>query len=206
MHSSIRSRLIALVRAQWAGLLALFLVIAGGTGYAANTIGSADIINGQVKSADIGDNQVQSIDVRNGSLTGADIEEDTVGKVPDADTVDGVSSEDLKVGCPSGWKAVAGLCFEDPDVGTYTLAQAADRCGQLGGRIPTYAELVALAKSGVALASVLDADWTSSSVGDDKTIYIGSTTDTNNMDSVRTNGTSSFVRCVTTPVNTLGFP
>ena len=47
-------RVLARMRAQWAGFLALFLVIAGGTAYAANTIGSTDIINGQVKSADIG--------------------------------------------------------------------------------------------------------------------------------------------------------
>ena len=61
------------LRAQWAGFLALFLVIAGGTAYAANTIGSTDIINGQVKSADIGTGQVQSIDVNDESLSGADI-------------------------------------------------------------------------------------------------------------------------------------
>ena len=78
MRSSIRSRLIALVRGQWAGLLALFLVIAGGTAYAANTIGSSDIIDGQVKTADIGNNQVFSADVRddtlsNGGLGSADI-------------------------------------------------------------------------------------------------------------------------------------
>jgi hypothetical protein len=78
MYSSIRSRLVALVRGQWAGLLALFLVIAGGTAYAVDTVGSSDIIDGQVKSVDIGNNQVKSVDVRddtlsNGGLTGADI-------------------------------------------------------------------------------------------------------------------------------------
>ena len=53
MRSSIRSRLIALVRGQWAGLLALFLVIAGGTAYAANTIGSSDVIDESLLSADL---------------------------------------------------------------------------------------------------------------------------------------------------------
>jgi hypothetical protein len=86
MHPSIRSRLLALLRAQWAGLLALFLVLAGGTAYAANTIGSSDIINGQVKTADIGNNQVRSADVRddalaNGGLSGPDIKEETLDVV-----------------------------------------------------------------------------------------------------------------------------
>ena len=84
MRPSIRSRLIALVRAQWAGLLALFLVIAGGTAYAANTIRSSDIVNGEVKSVDIGNNQVQSVDVRddtltNGGLTDADLGPNAAG-------------------------------------------------------------------------------------------------------------------------------
>ena len=41
---------LAHLRAQWMGALALFLVLAGGTAYAANTIGTSDIINGQVKT------------------------------------------------------------------------------------------------------------------------------------------------------------
>ena len=43
--------------------------LTGGVAYAANTIDSADIINGQVKSPDIGSNQVQSVDVRDGAWT-----------------------------------------------------------------------------------------------------------------------------------------
>ncbi len=74
MRSSIRSRLIALVRGQWAGLLALFLVIAGGTAYAANTIGSSDVIDNSLLSADLKNNQaVKSADVANGKLADEDI-------------------------------------------------------------------------------------------------------------------------------------
>ena len=94
MHRSSRSRIATHFRAQWAGLLALFLVIAGGTAYAANTIGSSDIIdesilsrdikNGEVQTADIGNNQVRGNDVRNanlpgGGLTGSDILGDSLG-------------------------------------------------------------------------------------------------------------------------------
>jgi hypothetical protein len=71
--------------------IACFGVLAGGTAYAANTVGSTDIIDGQVKAVDIGDNEINSayvkdqslstfdvhtflgVDVVDGTLTGADI-------------------------------------------------------------------------------------------------------------------------------------
>ena len=115
------SKAIAHLRAQWMGALALFLVIAGGTAYAANTIGSADIINGQVKSADIGDNQVQSIDVKNGGLTGADIK--------DASNVDT---------CTHGTARLGGLCARVADE-HHTWLPAAMLCEDLGLRFPATA-------------------------------------------------------------------
>ena len=56
-----------------------FMVFAGGAAYAANTVFSADIVDGQVRGVDIGDNQVGSEDVRNqglveGGLTAIDIQ------------------------------------------------------------------------------------------------------------------------------------
>jgi hypothetical protein len=51
------------LRGQWMGALALFLVIAGGTAFAANTVFSSDIVNGEVKSVDIGNNQVAAADL-----------------------------------------------------------------------------------------------------------------------------------------------
>jgi hypothetical protein len=80
----------ALVRAQWAGLLALFLVIAGGTAYAADTIGSADVIDNSLLSADLKNNQaVRSADVADGTLNDDDIAQGTfvnftgsIGTVP----------------------------------------------------------------------------------------------------------------------------
>jgi hypothetical protein len=41
--------------------------------YAANTIFSTDIVDGEVKSVDIGDNQVRSIDIANGGIKPVDI-------------------------------------------------------------------------------------------------------------------------------------
>jgi hypothetical protein len=61
-------RLIGYVRSQWMGALALFLVIAGGTAYAANTIGSADVINESLLSQDLKNDNVTGDDVLESSL------------------------------------------------------------------------------------------------------------------------------------------
>jgi hypothetical protein len=53
--------------------IAVFAVLAGGGAYAANTIGSADIIDGEVKAADIAANAVDSARVRDGTLNTFDV-------------------------------------------------------------------------------------------------------------------------------------
>ena len=73
-----------LVQQQWAGLIALFLVLSGGTALANHEdIFSNDIVDGEVKTVDIASNAVtsarinngavQSVDVLNNSLTGEDV-------------------------------------------------------------------------------------------------------------------------------------
>lgn len=75
MHPSIWSRLTALVRTQWVGLLALFLVLAGGTAYAANTVFSADIVDGEVKTADLANNSVNTAKIANKQVRSNDVRE-----------------------------------------------------------------------------------------------------------------------------------
>jgi hypothetical protein len=83
--------------------LAVALALGGGVAYAANTIGSSDIINGQVKSPDIGNNEIRSIDVRddtlaNGGLTASDLQAEAVGTsevANDTSAGGGLSASDL---------------------------------------------------------------------------------------------------------------
>jgi hypothetical protein len=148
MHSSTRSRIVAHLRGQWAGLLALFLVIAGGTAYAANTIGSSDIINGQVKSADIGTGQVQSIDVKNEGLTGADIADQG-----------GVDT------CVSTGR-IGQLCFraENSD---RNWNQALEYCADLDLRLPSVAEAMELARThDLPDVGVTEDFWTDELIGE----------------------------------------
>ena len=64
---------LAHLRAQWLGALALVLVLAGGTAYAANTVFSSDIVNGEVKTADLANNAVTAGKIRNGQVGVADL-------------------------------------------------------------------------------------------------------------------------------------
>jgi len=81
---SLAARLVTNLR-EWAGVIALFLVLTGGAAYAANTVFSTDIVDGEVKTADISDaNGVRSADVRDDTLTGGglaavDLRSDSVG-------------------------------------------------------------------------------------------------------------------------------
>jgi hypothetical protein len=53
--------------------LAVFGVLAGGTAYAANTVFSSDIVDGEVKSVDIGNNEIGSADVKDGTINTFDV-------------------------------------------------------------------------------------------------------------------------------------
>ena len=101
------------------GLLALFVAL-GGTAYAVNTVRSTDIVDGEVKSVDIGNGEILSADVKDQSLTtfdvstflgadvvdntltGDDVDESTLGRVPDAARVGGVDAAELRPGTAMG--------------------------------------------------------------------------------------------------------
>jgi hypothetical protein len=111
---SMTQRLIQLVRTQFLGLLALLIVLTGGTALAAtaakNSVTSKSIKNGHVRTADLapaavtGDKlapeSVTTEAVKNGNLTGTDISdntltgndvsESTLGIVPNASSLGGV--------------------------------------------------------------------------------------------------------------------
>jgi hypothetical protein len=68
----------AYIRQHHVGLVAVFLALSGGVAWAShpggqNTINSADIINGEVKEADVGQAAVASNEVKNDSIVGGDV-------------------------------------------------------------------------------------------------------------------------------------
>jgi hypothetical protein len=71
--------------------IVLLLVLSSGTAYALdgkNTVFTDDIVNGEVRSADVADDTtafaLKGIDIANNSLTGSDVKESTLGEVPSA--------------------------------------------------------------------------------------------------------------------------
>jgi hypothetical protein len=63
-----------LIQQQWAGLIALFLVLSGGTALASHeTIFSSDIVNGEVRQDDLAANSVGSNKIIDQSVKNADL-------------------------------------------------------------------------------------------------------------------------------------
>ena len=81
-------RVLAQARQQWMGALALFLVLTGGVAYAADTVGSPDVINesllsedlknNEVKTSDLAQNSVQTGKIGNDQVFSEDVRDDTL--------------------------------------------------------------------------------------------------------------------------------
>ena len=66
------------VRTQWVALLALFIALATGTAYAANTVFSTDIVDGQVRTVDLANGAVAVEKIADGSITGDKIKDGAI--------------------------------------------------------------------------------------------------------------------------------
>lgn len=116
-----RTRILAYLRTQHLGLIALILVIAGGSAYAAglakNSVKSKQIKNGQVKSVDvkdqgltgtdIADGSVGSPEIADGSIAAAEIQDGAVGS-PEIGT-DAVTAAELANDAVIGQKIATGV-------------------------------------------------------------------------------------------------
>ena len=122
-------RIGAHVRNQWMGALALFVAL-GGTAVAAtgaldgpapgqDSVGSLDIIDGQVQSTDLRNNAVVGSKVRDDSLTDTDIAQNTLGFRETATS----ASDEIKFGSIDEWD-VADNSLAGADVANNSLAGA----------------------------------------------------------------------------------
>ena len=74
---------LAHLRAQWIGVLALLIALGTGSAYAANTVFSTDIVDGEVKEADIATAAVHEAEIGQGAVATDELKNDavTTGKV-----------------------------------------------------------------------------------------------------------------------------
>jgi len=208
--------------------LALFLALGGSAIAAKPLIDGADVQDESLTGADVQNDSLTGDDIAEASLgqvpsaatadtaaTAADAgtldgkdSTDFLGanaKAADADTLDGKDSTDFKATCGAGWTYYGGVCWEVNDVLGFTYGAAAARCGTLGGRLPSLVEFIAVANGGPALQPSILQDWASDVTADDEAVYINATSGTN-MDGVRAQSTSSWVRCVKPPAQARGKP
>ncbi|MCK9250084.1 MAG: hypothetical protein M0P31_14060 [Solirubrobacteraceae bacterium] len=78
----------------------------------------------------------------------------TADRATDADTLDGRAAADYLDRCPAGTRAYAGSCFESAPRAAATWPDAAEACGDAGGRLPGLDELEGFRQEpGVTLGS-----------------------------------------------------
>src|SRR5436305_5383436 len=134
--------------------IAFFAVVAGGSAYAAATIGSRDIKrnavlsrhikNGEVRNADLGSNSVGGGNVIDDSLTGKDLSESTLGTVPNAAQLGGQPASTYRLRCPTALQLTADLCFEPGLRGSTDWNTAVETCRRAQRHLPSLTELAAV--------------------------------------------------------------
>ena len=210
--------------------LVLFLVVAGGSAFAAGKLGKNTVGTKQIKN-----NAITAVKIKDGAVTSSKIALSGLGTVPsatnathadsatratsadtatsatnagNAQTVGGKTAAqiaaDSKVTCPVGMKAQAGLCFDAPARATASLASAIFACVKEGFWMPTLGQL--LAYEGQNYATNPPSEWTEPITWDgttDEWAYIGSanTTGLGSSFTPTKSSTSHPYRCVSAPTN-----
>lgn len=123
-------------------VLALVLA-AGGTGYTAGKITSAQIKDGTIKSQDVKDRALKGVDVKDGSLGGTDVKD---GALTGVDVADGsLGRAELDHDCAPDEEPAFGGCVAHAASGPSSFQAAIDDCNQRNGRLPTTAEIMWIA-------------------------------------------------------------
>ncbi len=172
------------LRNQWMGALSLFLVLTGGIAYAANTVGSGDIINSSVRSVDLRNDDVRSGDVRDENLTGADIRDQS-----------GVDT------CPTNTSRFGELCVASTQGSGGTWQGVVADCAAKGLRLVTLGEAMYLRTNHPSLFDVDSLTDEAGEIGGTQTAYIVNATTAKIPFGSKPQIDAGSGFCVTTPTN-----
>jgi hypothetical protein len=95
MNNHLVQPVLNLVRTQFLGLIAVLLVLTGSAAYAAaakDSVTSRSIKNGAVKTVDLKDGAVTGPKIATDAVTGDNVDENTLGTVPDASSLGGLGA------------------------------------------------------------------------------------------------------------------
>jgi hypothetical protein len=199
--------------------LALFLVLAGGTAFAAkqmlpkNSVGTKQIKNNAITGAKIKDGAVSGSKIATGSLgtvpaathaTSADTatRATSAASADEAHALGGLTAAQIqanaKLRCRTGTTAAAGFCFDSKRRPGATFLNALQICGEAGMALPSDGEIVAF----MVQTGTEEQDWTASHFFD--TNFQGTDVSWDGTEvllgTMITSGTLGY-RCMTTPSN-----
>jgi hypothetical protein len=151
--------------------LALFVAL-GGTSYAVLHVGSDDVVDNSLRSKDIRNNTVRSRDVHDRTIRARDVRRDSLGsgvvkesalgtvpRAAEAERVGGATAQDLRLRCPAGTVAKAGVCIESSPRAPDGLLGAINQCDQAGRGLVTMPQLDRFARTNGPLPQP---EWTGS--------------------------------------------
>ena len=157
--------------ANVAATVALFVSL-GGTSYAVLRIGSDEVADNSLRSRDIRNGTLLSRDIRDRGIAGRDVNSNALGSravresslktVPralQAESLGGVTAQDLRLRCPTDTRSKAGVCIETEPRSPDGFLTAVNRCEQIGRALITMPELDAYVRSSGPLTQ---AEWTAS--------------------------------------------
>jgi hypothetical protein len=138
--------------------MCLVLILGGGAAYAANTVFSSDIVNGEVRTLDLANRAVTNAKLADGSVDTDTVADDSLGsrdlrnnaavQSPDVrnESLSGTDIADQSGvdTCTHGSQRFGELCARSDGVNR-TWTEAADQCVAFGLRLPTFTEATSLA-------------------------------------------------------------
>lgn len=139
--------------------MALTIALGAGSAYAANTVRSKDIVNGQVKTVDLGNNAVTTVKIKDGQVGSADLGVGSVGS--------SALANDSVTNAAIGADSIDASQLRTDSVGATEVADNTIDGGEIVDNSLTSTDLASgsVGTSEVADASLTGADIASNSIG-----------------------------------------